>query len=152
MTTEHACWVTGAADPRADFPIDNLPWGVAERPDRPGEPRIVAAIGDHALDCAEAAGFGMLEGLAPRIVAALRQPTLNAFMALGAAVTVSLRRGGLIAPVLILPLCVPVLIFGVGAIAGLGSDQAMVFLGAISLVTCAFSPLFAALALRTAED
>jgi len=85
MTTEHACWVTGAADPRADFPIENLPWGVAERPDRPGEPRIVAAIGDQALDCAEAAGFGMLEGLAPRIVAALRQPTLNAFMALGAA-------------------------------------------------------------------
>jgi len=85
MTTEHACWVPGAADPRADFPIENLPWGVAERPDRPGEPRIVAAIGDRALDCAEAAGFGMLEGLAPRIVAALRQPTLNAFMALGGA-------------------------------------------------------------------
>ena len=34
MTTEHACWVPGAADPRADFPIENLPWGVAERPDR----------------------------------------------------------------------------------------------------------------------
>ncbi|MFY8032770.1 MAG: heme exporter protein CcmB [Devosia sp.] len=79
-------------------------------------------------------------------------PALVGFGALGAAVTVSLRRGGLIAPVLILPLCVPVLIFGVGAIAGLGSAQATVFLGAISLVTCAFSPLFAALALRAAED
>ena len=66
-------------------PIENLPWGVAERSDRPGEPRIMVAIGDAALDVAEAAGFGMLEGLAPRIVSALRMPTLNAFMALGRA-------------------------------------------------------------------
>lgn len=82
----------------------------------------------------------------------LGTPALVGFGALGAAVTVSLKRGGLIAPVLILPLCVPVLIFGVGAISGLGTAQAMVFLAAISLLTCAFSPLFAALALRAAED
>ena len=85
MTTAPACWVPGATRADGDFPIANLPWGVAERPDRPGEPRIVVAIGDCALDMAEAAGFGMLDGLAPRITAALRQPTLNAFMALGAA-------------------------------------------------------------------
>lgn len=82
----------------------------------------------------------------------LGTPALVGFGTLGAAVTVSLKRGGLIAPVLILPLCVPVLIFGVGAITGLGTAQAMVFLAALSLVTCAFSPLFAALALRLAED
>ena len=82
----------------------------------------------------------------------LGTPALVGFGTLGAAVTVSLKRGGLIAPVLILPLCVPVLIFGVGAISGLGIAQAMVFLGALSLVTCAFSPLFATLALRLAED
>ena len=82
----------------------------------------------------------------------LGTPALVGFGALGAAVTVSLKRGGLIAPVLILPLCVPVLIFGVGAISGLGTMQATVFLASISLVTCAFSPLFAALALRAAED
>jgi len=85
MTDAARCWVPGADRADGDFPIENLPWGVAERPDRPGEPRAVCAIGDHALDLAEAAGFGMLEGLAPRIAAALRQPTLNAFMALGAA-------------------------------------------------------------------
>ena len=85
MTTRTRCWVPGAERPEADFPIENLPWGVAERPDRPGEPRIVVAVGDAALDLAEAAGFGMLEGLAPRIVSALRMPTLNAFMALGRA-------------------------------------------------------------------
>ena len=83
MTT-NASWVPGASRDGCDFPIANLPWGVAERPDRPGEPRIVVAIGDCALDMAEAAGFGMLEGLAPRVAAAMRQPTLNAFMALGA--------------------------------------------------------------------
>ena len=83
MTT-NASWVPGASRDGCDFPIANLPWGVAERPDRPGEPRIVVAIGDCALDMAEAVGFGMLEGLAPRIAAAMRQPTLNAFMALGA--------------------------------------------------------------------
>ena len=85
MTTRTRCWVPGAERPEADFPVENLPWGVAERSDRPGEPRIVVAIGDAALDVAEAAGFGMLEGLAPRIVSALRMPTLNAFMALGRA-------------------------------------------------------------------
>lgn len=82
----------------------------------------------------------------------LGTPALVAFGTLGAAVTVSLKRGGLIAPVLILPLCVPVLIFGVGAIAGLGTAQASIFLAAISLLTTAFSPFFAALALHAAED
>ena len=40
-------------------------------------------------------------------------PALTAFGVIGAAVTVSLKRGGLLAPVLILPLCIPVLIFGI---------------------------------------
>ncbi|MBL9140657.1 MAG: fumarylacetoacetase [Phycisphaerae bacterium] len=78
------CWVPGADRADGDFPIDNLPWGVGERTDRPGVPRIVTAIGEHALDLAECAGYGLLEGVAPRIVDALRRPTLNAFMALSA--------------------------------------------------------------------
>ena len=82
----------------------------------------------------------------------LGTPALVAFGALGAAVTVSLRRGGLIAPVLILPLCIPVLIFGVGAIGGGGAGPAMLFLDAISLVVAAFAPFAAALALRVAGD
>ena len=82
----------------------------------------------------------------------LGTPALVAFGALGAAVTVSLRRGGLIAPVLILPLCIPVLIFGVGAIGGGGAGPAMLFLAAISLVVAAFAPFAAALALRVAGD
>ncbi|MDP1730191.1 MAG: heme exporter protein CcmB [Devosia sp.] len=82
----------------------------------------------------------------------LGTPALVAFGALGAAVTVSLRRGGLIAPVLILPLCVPVLIFGVGAISGGSSGPALLFLAAISLVVSTFAPFAAALALRVAGD
>jgi fumarylacetoacetase len=85
MTTETRCWVDGATRADGDFPIQNLPWGVAGRPDRQGEPRIFVAIGDSALDMAECAGFGMLAGLAPRIEAALRMPTLNGMMALDAA-------------------------------------------------------------------
>ena len=80
-------------------------------------------------------------------------PALTAFGAIGAAVTVSLKRGGLLAPVLILPLCIPVLIFGVAAIgAPAGSNAAFLFLSAISLVSVAFCPFAAALALRVSGE
>ena len=83
-------------------------------------------------------------------------PALVAFGTIGAAVTVSLRRGGLLAPVLILPLSIPILIFGTGAIAQGNPDgidrAALLFLSAISLVALALAPFAAALALRLAED
>ena len=76
-------------------------------------------------------------------------PALTAFGAIGAAVTVSLKRGGLLAPVLILPLCIPVLVFGVALVAAPdGSNAALLFLAALSLVSVAFCPFAAALALR----
>lgn len=81
----------------------------------------------------------------------LGTPALTAFGVFGAAVTVSLRRGGLIGPVLILPLSIPVLIFGVGLIGSPGTAP-LLFLAAISLVAVAFSPFAAALALRVSED
>ena len=79
-------------------------------------------------------------------------PALVSFGALGAAVTVGLRRGGLIAPVLILPLAIPVMIFGVGMADPLAGGGATLFLIALSLVVTAFSPLAAALALRAAGE
>jgi heme exporter protein B len=83
-------------------------------------------------------------------------PALVALGTVGAAVTVTIRRGGLIAPVLILPLAIPVLIFGVGAIAaGPGPDQtgsALLLLAAISLISVALSPFAAALAISSSED
>lgn len=80
-------------------------------------------------------------------------PALTALGTFGAAVTVSLRRGGLLAPVLILPLSIPVLIFGVASVgAPDGSNAAILFLAAISLVSVAFCPFAAALALRLGSE
>jgi heme exporter protein B len=80
-------------------------------------------------------------------------PGLAAFGVIGAAVTVSLRRGGLLAPVLVLPLCIPILIFGTGMIAAPeGSSAAALFLGALSLVSVAFCPFAAALALKVGSE
>lgn len=86
----------------------------------------------------------------------LGTPALVAFGAFGAAITVAIKRGGLLAPILIAPLSVPVLIFGVGAISPLGGpDQvgaAQLFLAALSLMACALSPFAAALAIVWGEE
>jgi heme exporter protein B len=83
-------------------------------------------------------------------------PALAAFGGFGAAVTVAIRRGGLLAPILIAPLCVPILIFGVGAISPIGGpDQAaaaMLFLAALSLMAVSLSPFAAALAIKGGEE
>ncbi|WP_137150514.1 heme exporter protein CcmB [Devosia sp. FKR38] len=83
---------------------------------------------------------------------ALGTPALAAFGAIGAAVTVSIRRGGLIAPILIAPLSIPVLIFGVGSITSPQSSAATLFLAALSLMALALAPFAAALAISSAED
>ena len=80
-------------------------------------------------------------------------PALTLIGAIGAALTVSLRRGGLLFAVLILPLCVPVLIFGVAAAeAGAGSmvpfATPFLILCALTLIAIAGAPFAAAFALR----
>ena len=82
----------------------------------------------------------------------LGTPALTAFGTLGAAVTVGLKRGGLIAPVLILPLSIPVMIFGVGMADPLAGTGAALFLSAISLVMVTLAPFAAALALRAGAE
>lgn len=82
----------------------------------------------------------------------LGTPALTGFGAIGAAVTVGVRRGGLIAPVLILPLAIPVMIFGVGSADPLAGTGATLFLIALSLVVVVFAPFAAALALRAAGE
>ncbi|WP_026607488.1 heme exporter protein CcmB [Methylocapsa acidiphila] len=76
-------------------------------------------------------------------------PALTLIGAIGAALTVSLRRGGLLLAVLILPLCVPVLIFGVAAASG-PSDSAAPFLilCALTLFALVGAPIAAGAALR----
>ncbi len=86
-------------------------------------------------------------------------PALTLIGAIGAALTVSLRRGGLLLPVLILPLCVPALIFGVAA-AGAGGGTSggasfaspFLILCAISLLALVGAPIAAAAALRQMSE
>ncbi|MGL5139774.1 MAG: heme exporter protein CcmB [Beijerinckiaceae bacterium] len=80
-------------------------------------------------------------------------PAITLIGAVGAAVTVTLRRGGLLMAVLVLPLGVPTLIFGVGAAnaavsGGEGFASAFALLSAATLVAVAVCPLAAASALR----
>jgi len=83
----------------------------------------------------------------------LGTPALTAFGTIGAAVTVGLKRGGLLGPVLMLPLSIPVLIFGVGTITVMdGSTAPLLYLAALSLVSVAFCPFAAALALRVGSE
>jgi heme exporter protein B len=78
-------------------------------------------------------------------------PCVSALGAIGAGLTLSIRRGGLILPLLVLPLLVPAVIFGAGAVQsgvdGLSSG-ALWFLGAFSLATTLLSPFAAAAAVR----
>ncbi|MDB5472717.1 MAG: ccmB [Devosia sp.] len=82
----------------------------------------------------------------------LGTPALAAFGAIGAATSVTIRHGGLIAPILIAPLSIPVLIFGVGTITAAQSSAAPLFLAALSLMAMALAPFAAALAISLAED
>ncbi len=80
-------WVGSANLPAADFPLQNLPYGVFCVPPSPA-PRIGTAIGDQVLDLAALATAGLLP--AP-VAAACREPALNGLMALGPAAWSALR-------------------------------------------------------------
>lgn len=82
----------------------------------------------------------------------LGTPALAAFGMVGAAVTVAIRRGGLIAPIIIAPLSIPVLIFGTGSVTATQSNAAMLFLAALSLMALVLAPVAAVFAIRSAED
>ena len=79
-------------------------------------------------------------------------PALSMLGAFGAALTVGLKRGGLLLSLLVLPLYVPTLIFGAEAVrrggAGLDATAPLVFLAAITLAVLALIPFASAAALR----
>ncbi|MGE3148698.1 MAG: heme exporter protein CcmB [Pseudorhodoplanes sp.] len=80
-------------------------------------------------------------------------PALTCMGLIGAALTVALRRGGLLLAIVILPLTVPVLIFGVAASqAAAGGAPVLstpfLILCALTLVSLVIGPFAAALALR----
>jgi len=106
--------------------------------------------------------FGLLVALSPTGMAAtsltllVGTPALTFIGAVGAALTASIRRGGLILAVVVLPLMVPTLIFGVSAAdSALGGTvpftTPLAILGALSLVAGVVGTLAAAAALRWGE-
>jgi len=86
----------------------------------------------------------------------LGTPTLSLIGTVGAALTLGARRGGMLLVLLILPLALPVLIFGAGAVAaaeaGLPWRSEIMALGGFLLAALALAPWAAAAALRQALD
>lgn len=82
----------------------------------------------------------------------LGTPVLSLLGAVGAALVVGIRGSGLLLPILIMPLYIPVLIFGTSAMgaASLGQSVSGYFavLGALLLLSLGFAPLLTAIALR----
>jgi len=83
-------------------------------------------------------------------------PILSLLGAIGAALTLGLRGSGSLLALLILPLYVPVLVFGAGAVeavrTGLGASAHLSLLGAGLLIACVGAPFAAAAAVRIALD
>lgn len=84
-------------------------------------------------------------------------PAITFIGAVGAAVAVALPRGGLLVSVLVLPLAIPVLIFGVSASYGAVNDpdpflSPLMILGALTLFFAVLGPVAAAAALRASGD
>ncbi len=86
----------------------------------------------------------------------LGTPALSLIGAIGAALTLGLRGGGVLVSLLVLPLCIPVLIFGTGAIeasvSGLGEQGHLLMLGAILVLAVLFAPLATSAALRISAE
>jgi heme exporter protein B len=103
--------------------------------------------------------FGLMLGLDARALAGVAvslligTPALTLIGAIGAALTVGLRRGGLLLAILILPLSVPILIFGVAAASGaIAFGPPFLILCGLTLAALALTPFAAALALRNGAE
>jgi heme exporter protein B len=83
---------------------------------------------------------------------ALGTLTLSWLGAIGAGLTIGVRRGNVLLSLIVLPLAMPLLIFGAGAtdraIAGSEVAGALYFLAALCVLTCTLAPFAAAAALR----
>jgi heme exporter protein B len=107
--------------------------------------------------------FGLMMNMEPVAIAAVMAtllagtPAITFIGAMGAAVTVTLARGGLLIAILVLPLVIPVLVFGVSAAYGAVEDPApflppFLFLCALTLLFSVLGPLAAGHVLRHASD
>ncbi|NIA72229.1 heme exporter protein CcmB [Pelagibius litoralis] len=116
-----------------------------------GLPLIAAAPLLAVLFNMDMAGLGVL-----LLAMLLGTPILSLIGAIGAALTLGARRGGVLIPLLVLPLYIPALIFGVGAtdaaLAGLSARPDLMLLAALLLVMLVITPLAGAAALRQALE
>jgi heme exporter protein B len=112
-----------------------------------GPPLMLAAIPAAALmklpqDVLVRLELGLLAGT----------PGLAALSLIVAGLTAGLRSGGAVAGLLLLPVAVPILIFGAGLV-GRGEDSgALKLLAAVSLLLVAIAPFAAGAAIRAARD
>jgi heme exporter protein B len=114
-----------------------------------GLPLIVAAPVLAVLLDMNGAGFAVLVA-----ALALGTPTLSLVGAVGAGLVLGSRRGGVLLSLLVLPLFIPVLVFGVGAvdaaIAGFAFRAQLLVLGGLLLGALALCPWAAGATLRQA--
>ena len=86
----------------------------------------------------------------------LGTPILSMIGAFGAALTLGLRGGGVLLSLLVLPLCIPVLIFGAGAVeavsTGLSAASHLSLLGALLVSALVLTPWVTAQALRISME
>lgn len=90
------------------------------------------------------------------VTLALGTVSLSLLGAVGAALTVGLNRGNALLSLLVLPLAMPVLIFGARTVALAASNEAtaagLYFLGAYGVLALSFAPFAAAAALKISND
>lgn len=83
-------------------------------------------------------------------------PALSLIGAVGAALTVGLRKGGLLLALLVLPLYVPILIFGAGAVleqmAGIETMAQIYWLGVITMASLTLAPFAVQAALKVSLE
>ncbi len=86
----------------------------------------------------------------------LGTPTLSLIGAIGAALTLGVRGSGLLVALLVLPLYIPTLIFGAGAVAasqhGMSAEAHLSLLAAVSLLSLVLAPVATAAALRISVE
>jgi len=111
-----------------------------------GPPLMLAAVPAAALLGIDRGTLGTVElGLLAGT------PGLAAIGLIIAAITVSLRAGAALAGLLVIPLAVPLLVFGAGALAT-GGQSGLALTAALSLLLAAITPFAAGAAIRAARD
>lgn len=86
----------------------------------------------------------------------LGTPTLSLIGSIGGALTLGVRGGGVLIALLVLPLYIPVLVFGSGAVnavsIGMSASGGLSLLGAMLALSLVFAPLAASMAIRIAIE